>query len=263
MTIYLNTRGHYGFEDPQQRQFAQDVFADLRSLVVDGSLGQDHGALTGLADDDHAQYLLADGSRDLAGDWQAGDFDLTQIGNIRGRSSGGEYSTPLTDFDAVLENQRWMHFDPAVGYTTAGKAVGSGQHAYVGMLDSVTTDVAWSRRVPPVAKAAGDSNTLTWYVVWYVNNTSTGNVVWRLRADGASDGDSVGTTFINGSQTAAAAGVTGQIIVDSASTAALDWTAHDHLTWILKRNGGDASDTLATSARLIGCWARINGALDL
>ena len=35
---------------------------------VDGEVfGGDHGALTGLADDDHSQYTLADGSRDFTG----------------------------------------------------------------------------------------------------------------------------------------------------------------------------------------------------
>ena len=33
----------------------------------------DHGGLTGLADDDHSQYLRADGSRGLSGTWTPGD----------------------------------------------------------------------------------------------------------------------------------------------------------------------------------------------
>ncbi len=36
----------------------------------------DHGALTGLGDDDHAQYLLADGSRGLSADWDAGAWQV-------------------------------------------------------------------------------------------------------------------------------------------------------------------------------------------
>lgn len=49
------------------------VTVDLRSTGVGGGSGggggaiTDHGALTGLGDDDHTQYLLADGSRDLSG----------------------------------------------------------------------------------------------------------------------------------------------------------------------------------------------------
>lgn len=37
----------------------------------------DHGSLAGLADDDHTQYLLADGSRQLSADWNAGGFRIT------------------------------------------------------------------------------------------------------------------------------------------------------------------------------------------
>lgn len=36
----------------------------------------DHGALSGLGDDDHTQYLLADGTRALSADWDAGSFEV-------------------------------------------------------------------------------------------------------------------------------------------------------------------------------------------
>ena len=39
----------------------------------------DHGAITGLTDDDHTQYLLADGSRNLAGAWNMGSQVLTNV----------------------------------------------------------------------------------------------------------------------------------------------------------------------------------------
>lgn len=42
----------------------------------------DHGALTGLGDDDHTQYLLASGGRALTGNWDAGNFNIT-CGTIR------------------------------------------------------------------------------------------------------------------------------------------------------------------------------------
>lgn len=38
--------------------------------------GVDHGALTGLGDDDHTQYLLASGTRALTADWDAGSFEI-------------------------------------------------------------------------------------------------------------------------------------------------------------------------------------------
>lgn len=39
----------------------------------------DHGALTGLGDDDHTQYLLVDGGRALTGDLSAGNFKITNL----------------------------------------------------------------------------------------------------------------------------------------------------------------------------------------
>lgn len=41
--------------------------------------GGDHGALTGLADDDHTQYVLADGTRALTGDLSMGSNKLTNV----------------------------------------------------------------------------------------------------------------------------------------------------------------------------------------
>lgn len=38
--------------------------------------GIDHGSLAGLGDDDHPQYLLADGTRALTGNWDAGSFEI-------------------------------------------------------------------------------------------------------------------------------------------------------------------------------------------
>lgn len=37
----------------------------------------DHGSLTGLGDDDHPQYLLANGTRALSANWNAGAFRIT------------------------------------------------------------------------------------------------------------------------------------------------------------------------------------------
>lgn len=48
------------------------------ALTVD-TTALDHGALLGLADDDHTQYLLADGTRALAGAWDMGSQNLTNV----------------------------------------------------------------------------------------------------------------------------------------------------------------------------------------
>lgn len=43
------------------------------------SLATDHGSLGGLGGDDHTQYLLADGTRALAGAWDMGSQNLTNV----------------------------------------------------------------------------------------------------------------------------------------------------------------------------------------
>jgi len=46
------------------------------NIDIGGGGATDHGALTGLLDDDHTQYLLANGTRALAGNWSVGNFQL-------------------------------------------------------------------------------------------------------------------------------------------------------------------------------------------
>jgi uncharacterized FlaG/YvyC family protein len=50
---------------------------DIVSQIV-----TDHGALTGKDDDDHTQYLLADGSRQLSADWNFGSDTISGTGSV-------------------------------------------------------------------------------------------------------------------------------------------------------------------------------------
>jgi len=56
------TKQHGGWDTP-----IDNLLADYRAGNLGGAGASDHGNLTGLADDDHTQYLLADGTRALAG----------------------------------------------------------------------------------------------------------------------------------------------------------------------------------------------------
>lgn len=47
---------------------------------VDSVIISDHGALSGLTDDDHTQYILADGTRTLTANWDVGSFNVTAQG---------------------------------------------------------------------------------------------------------------------------------------------------------------------------------------
>lgn len=68
-------------------------------VVISGA--SDHGVLTGLGDDDHSQYLLADGSRTLSG-------NLTVTGTVDGRdvaADGAIIDAAVTssDVDDIVE----------------------------------------------------------------------------------------------------------------------------------------------------------------
>lgn len=74
---------------------------DLRSVsnLPGGTyVATEHGVLTGLPDDDHPQYLLADGTRALAGAWSMGNYALTNV-NI----DSGDINTAVvnTEWDAA------------------------------------------------------------------------------------------------------------------------------------------------------------------
>ncbi|HUT90491.1 MAG TPA: hypothetical protein VMY37_13400, partial [Thermoguttaceae bacterium] len=62
-----------GHVDASLDQLAKRIHDNEDTL---GSLTNDHGGLLGLADDDHPQYLLADGTRGLSSDWDAGDHEI-------------------------------------------------------------------------------------------------------------------------------------------------------------------------------------------
>jgi hypothetical protein len=57
----------------------------------------DHGALTGLLDDDHTQYLLANGTRPLGGNWDIGSFSITNGSSAIYMTSNSLLHTDGTD----------------------------------------------------------------------------------------------------------------------------------------------------------------------
>ncbi len=83
-----------GNADPGNLDAAVDQLAerlDDNEIALAG-LTSDHGALGGLADDDHAQYLLADGTRAVGG-----DMLMTGAAELRYRASDQRVFSPATD----------------------------------------------------------------------------------------------------------------------------------------------------------------------
>jgi hypothetical protein len=70
--------------------WVENALLDIRGLfpatTASGGTGiTDHGALSGLADDDHTQYLLVDGTRAMTGALDMGTAAITNVGNVDGR----------------------------------------------------------------------------------------------------------------------------------------------------------------------------------
>jgi hypothetical protein len=73
-TQYILVDGSRGFTstvsgvDPTQPyHLTTKNYIDTELATISGGIVQDHGGLTGLGDDDHTQYTLADGTRDFTG----------------------------------------------------------------------------------------------------------------------------------------------------------------------------------------------------
>jgi hypothetical protein len=78
IAVYQFTWGtNAGYATLGKCRLAQAPVA-IFSPAIGGTSGisMDHGSLTGLADDDHTQYLPVDGSRPLTADWDAGNYEI-------------------------------------------------------------------------------------------------------------------------------------------------------------------------------------------
>ena len=75
---------------------------DMVTTSIADLTTKDHDLLDGLGDDDHTQYLLADGTRALTGNWNAGAFELTIGGAgtehtfIMNQAGGGDCDIDLS-----------------------------------------------------------------------------------------------------------------------------------------------------------------------
>jgi len=71
------------------------------NIVLAAQSSIDHGALDGKGDDDHTQYLLADGTRALTGAWDAGSYEI-RAGTIV-TTAGVTFNESGADSDTRIE----------------------------------------------------------------------------------------------------------------------------------------------------------------
>jgi len=99
--------------------FSNAEWQDVRPGISEESFNivSDHGDLAGLSDDDHPQYLLADGSRSLTGNWDAG-YNITApyfFGNWNGSSDYVPITADNTNISSVLNmtlNSTYLSINP-------------------------------------------------------------------------------------------------------------------------------------------------------
>lgn len=126
---------------------------DLRAvsnLPAGTYIATDHAVLTGLTNDDHTQYLLADGTRALAGAWDMGNQALTNVnidsGVITGITDlaigdgGTGQSTAQTAIDALsavsgATNEHVLTKDTGTG-NAKWKAAAGGVSTWIALTDT-------------------------------------------------------------------------------------------------------------------------------
>lgn len=81
--------------EDENRVYLYDDAHPTGTWIVFGGV-VDHGALLGLNDDDHPQYLLIDGTRAMTGDLDMGTNAITNVGNVDGVDVSGHASRHLS-----------------------------------------------------------------------------------------------------------------------------------------------------------------------
>lgn len=113
---------------------ATNVKAALDEL--DGNIGGgggDHGALGGLADDDHTQYTRADGTRAFTGNQSFGGNDITSVGTVDGR----DVATDGTKLDGIEAGATADQSAAEVAFTANGDIAATNVQA---AISEVRTD---------------------------------------------------------------------------------------------------------------------------
>lgn len=84
--------------------------------IVSALTEVDHGALTGLGDDDHPQYLLTDGSRGLSGNFDINNKLMFDVFQVRASASGIQFEANGSSSDILTWNgSNWTFPSATVG----------------------------------------------------------------------------------------------------------------------------------------------------
>lgn len=171
-----------------------------QGLIAERLTGGDHGGLSGLADDDHTQYLLAAGTRALTADWDAGGFEL------RGRTLQSDVpigTAPLVVASTTLVVN--LNADLLDGESASAFADASHVHAGADITTGTVADARLSSNVPLLNAAQSFSAIQTWAAGFFfeatenntngavnLNTVSFDGNTFAMRFTGTASGANVG-----------------------------------------------------------------------
>lgn len=229
---------------------------DVITVQSDGTLAPeaaaggvtDHGALTGLGDDDHAQYALADGSR--------GTFETA--GAVATHSADSTNVHGIVDTAALVLTNDARLVDAAVRWIPAaafGLALGSpvldsiaAGWASGWFLDAASSEAISTYEASPNGWATVDVD------LWWINaGAGAGDVRWSVYVENDSEGSSVeGTASVSTTATAAAENIITKTTIATGKTI----SAGGLVLITVYRLGAEAPDTLANDVVILGVKLR-------
>jgi hypothetical protein len=126
------------YNTPVNNLIGEHIAAIDIALSTSGGGVTDHGALSGLGDDDHPQYLLVNGSRAMSDDLDLGTNNITNVGTVDGRDISADGSS----LDSHLSNTSNPH-------NTSIANIGSGTLSQLNTaISDATLDDASASRTP-------------------------------------------------------------------------------------------------------------------
>jgi len=136
------------------------------SLQISGTQGiSEHGALSGLNNDDHTQYILVDGTRAFSGDQSFGGNNVTNLGDLKATSltgsltevsAGTPFITVIGGLSIVTQSNGSLQLSGTQGISDHGALAGLGDddHTQYALVDG-------TRDFTGIVTAPGFSGSLT------------------------------------------------------------------------------------------------------